>query len=263
MATEMQQKTESREQIKPKNDTILRIDNISKHFGEIRAVDEVSLTITDGEVHSIIGPNGAGKTTMFNLITGTLKPTSGDVFFKGENVSDMSLDERARLGMSRVFQSAEIFPQLTIRENARLARQAIQQSFNPFKKTNPNHTDHAERILKNMEFNESIDTKVSNLSHGDKKRLEIGMGLATEPEILLLDEPTSGVSQEDSERIIKQLDEMAQDTTVLLIEHDIDIVMSISDVITVMDSGQKISQGVPEEIQTDQKVQEAYLGGVA
>lgn len=263
MSTETSEKTDFRDQTRSEGDPILEIKNISKHFGEVRAVDDVSLRITPGEVHSIIGPNGAGKTTMFNLVTGTLRPTQGTVTFDGEDITGKSLDERARLGMSRVFQSAEIFPELTIKENMRLAMQATEQSLNPFKRKKTGHSHQAEQLLEEMTFGESLDTSVSNLSHGDKKRLEIGMALGTDPEILLLDEPTSGVSQEDSERIIDQLKRMTQDTTVILIEHDLDIVMDISETITVLDGGQRIAQGVPEEIQNDDKVKEAYLGGVA
>jgi branched-chain amino acid transport system ATP-binding protein len=263
MSSETSEKVEHQNQTETETKPILEIKNISKHFGEVRAVDGVSLAIIPGEVHSIIGPNGAGKTTMFNLVTGTLRPTQGIVKFNGKDVTDLSLDERARLGMSRVFQSAETFPELTIKENMRLAMQATEQSLNPFKQKKAEHSHEANQLLKDMKFEQDFDTRVSNLSHGNKKRLEIGMALATDPEVLLLDEPTSGVSQEDSERIITQLKRMTTDTTVILVEHDIDIVMDISETITVLDNGQRIAQGVPEEIQNDQEVREAYLGGGA
>jgi len=242
---------------------VLEVDGISKHFGDLKAVDDVSLAIPEGEVHAIIGPNGAGKTTMFNLITGSLRPTYGEVYFEGQDVTRESLDARTRMGMSRVFQSAEVFPQLSIKENVRLAAQSNNQSFNPFKSTLPEHEKQTKEILNELEFGESMSTKVSALSHGDKKRLEIGMGLATDPSCLLLDEPTSGVSQEDSERIIDQLVEMTEGITVILIEHDIEIVMDVSDRITVLDTGERIAQGPPTEIQDNEDVREAYLGGVA
>lgn len=241
----------------------MEVEGLSKHFGDLRAVDDVSLAIPEGEVHAIIGPNGAGKTTMFNLITGTLQPTYGTVHFEGEDVTGESLDARTRKGMSRVFQSAEVFPQLSIKENIRLAAQSNNQSFNPFKRTLSEHDQQAKKILDELSFTQQVNTAVSNLSHGDKKRLEIGMGLATDPSCLLLDEPTSGVSQEDSERIIDQLTEMTEGITVVLIEHDIDIVMDVSDRITVLDTGEKIAQGSPTEIQQNENVQKAYLGGVA
>jgi len=255
--------TETVETSEEAESPVLEADGLSKHFGDLKAVDDVDLSIPRGEVHAIIGPNGAGKTTMFNLITGSLRPTYGTVRFNGEDVTGKSLDARTRMGMSRVFQSAEIFPQLSIRENLRLAVQSRAQSYNPFKKTDPEHEREAERLLNKLTFDESPDTEVSNLSHGDKKRLEIGMGLGTEPSCLLLDEPTSGVSQDDSERIIDQLVELTRDITVVLIEHDIDIVMDVSDRITVLDNGERIAQGPPSEIQQNEDVQEAYLGGVA
>ena len=255
--------TETVEESDTGDSPVLEVDSLSKHFGDLKAVDDVSLAIPEGEVHAIIGPNGAGKTTMFNLITGTLQPTYGTVHFEGEDVTGTSLDARTRRGMSRVFQSAEVFPQLSIKENVRLAAQSNRQSFNPFKRPLPEHEQQAEEILEELDFEESVSTKVANLSHGDKKRLEIGMGLATDPSCLLLDEPTSGVSQEDSDRIIDQLVEMTEGITIVLIEHDIDIVMDVSDRITVLDTGEKIAQGAPTEIQQNEDVQEAYLGGVA
>jgi len=242
---------------------LLEIDGVSKHFGELKAVSEVDLSVPSGELHAIIGPNGAGKTTMFNLITGTLRPTYGTVRFDGQDVTGMSLDARTRLGMSRVFQSAEIFPDLSVRENLRLAAQAEEQSFRPFSRTLPEHERRAEEMLEDLVLDVDPDATAANLSHGDKKRLEIGMGLVTEPKCLLLDEPTSGVSEEDSERIIEQLVAMTEDITVILIEHDIDIVMGISDRITVLENGTRIAQGPPSEIRDDEQVQQAYLGGLA
>ncbi|GAD51816.1 branched-chain amino acid transport ATP-binding protein LivG [Halarchaeum acidiphilum MH1-52-1] len=240
---------------------ILEVEGLSKSFGEIKALSDVDLAIEQGEVHTIIGPNGAGKTTLFNLITGSLRPTAGSVQFKDQDVTKKSLDARTRFGLTRVFQSAEIFPDLTVKENLRLAAQSREQSLNPLSRQKEGHERDAEEMLNAIDLGVSATTNSEDLSHGDKKRLEIGMSLATKPNCLLLDEPTSGVSEKDSQRIIDQLIEMTADITVILIEHDIDIVMGVSDRITALESGQRIAQGSPEEIEDNEEVQRAYLGG--
>jgi branched-chain amino acid transport system ATP-binding protein len=162
-----------------------------------------------------------------------------------------------------VYQSAEIFPSLSVRENLRLGFQSLDQSFNPFSQRKEGSLDSAEQMLDTLDLASKADTKSANLSHGNKKRLEIGMSLATAPDCLLLDEPTSGVSEEDSQRIIEKLVELTQDITVLLIEHDIDIVLEVSDRITALENGQLIAQGTPDEIQNNEKVRRAYLGDYA
>lgn len=238
----------------------LEVENLTKHFGEIKAVSGVDLSIKKGEMHTVIGPNGAGKTTLFNLISGTLRPTKGVVRFNGEDVTDNGLSERTRKGVTRVYQSAQIFPELPVRENLRVAAQSLDRSLNPFSQQKEEHTVRAEEMLELLDMYSKADSKASSLSHGNKKRLEIGMSLATEPDCLLLDEPTSGVSEEDSQRIIEQLIGLTQDITVLLIEHDIDIVVEVSDRISALENGQLIAQGTPDEIQQNKRVQQAYLG---
>lgn len=240
---------------------ILAVEGLSKSFGEVKAVSGVNLAIEEGEVHTIIGPNGAGKTTLFNLITGAIRPTAGTVRFNGQDITGKSLDARTRLGLTRVFQSAEIFPELTVRENLRLAAQSRAQSLNPLSRTAEEHERDAGEMMDTISLSINDNKKAANLSHGNKKRLEIGMSLATEPDCLLLDEPTSGVSEEDSRQIIDQLIEVTQDITVVLIEHDIDIVLGVSDRITALENGQRIAQGTPTEIENNEAVQRAYLGG--
>ena len=243
---------------------VLKTEGLTKNFGALRAVDRVNLLVESG-VHSIIGPNGAGKTTLFNLLTGFLKPDTGKIFYSGQEITHLQPYEISQLGMARSFQITSIFPELTVFENVRLAVQSrLKAAYNfliSFKSLD-NVEERTERVLKDVGLFSEADVIAKNLSYGLQRCLDIGISLATDPKLILLDEPTSGLSQEDGNRIIHLISEIAKNIPVLVIEHNIDIVLSISDIITVLYQGGVLAEGSASEITRDQKVQEAYLGGI-
>lgn len=239
---------------------LLETRNLTRRFDSLVAVDSVELSIPRGEFHSIIGPNGAGKTTLFNMLAGTLSPSEGQIIYNGEDITQTPEHERARYGISRAFQMTQLFPDLSIRENLRLAVQGQEQTFNPFRKTDPDHLKKADRMLSEINIDAEPSHIAKHLSHGDKKKLEIGMALSVDPDLLLLDEPTSGVSQAESRPLMDFLAETSQERTVLLIEHNVDFVLEVSDRVTVLNEGAVISQGTPAEIEEDPAVQNAYMG---
>ncbi|MGZ3535451.1 MAG: ABC transporter ATP-binding protein [Thermodesulfobacteriota bacterium] len=243
---------------------VLRTEGLSKNFGALKAVDRVDLTVESG-IHSIIGPNGAGKTTLFNLLTGFLKPDTGKIFYLGKDITNLQPYEISQLGMARSFQITSIFPELTVFENVRLAVQSrLKAAYNflvSFKSLN-GVEERTEKVLKDVGLYGESDIIAKNLSYGLQRCLDIGISLATEPKLILLDEPTSGLSQEDANRIIHLISEIAKNIPVLVIEHNIDIVLSISDIITVLYQGGVLAEGSASEITNNQKVQEAYLGGI-
>lgn len=240
---------------------LLSLDGVTKTFGSFTAVDDVNLSIPAGEVHSIIGPNGAGKTTLFNMIAGSLRPTAGTIRFDGTVVTDVDQDERARRGISRAFQITQLFPDLTVHENLRLAAQSQSQRFNPLVTPDPTHAKQAREMLAQLNIQAEPASVTKNLSHGDKKKLEIGMALVSDPTLLMLDEPTSGVAEAELPVLLDFLVDAIEDLTVLLIEHDVDLVLELSDRITVLDRGAVIARGDPDAIAGDETVQQAYMGG--
>ncbi len=243
---------------------VLRTEGLTKNFGALRAVDRVTLRVESG-VHSIIGPNGAGKTTLFNLLTGFLKPDSGKIFYLGKDITDLEPYETSQLGMARSFQITSIFPELTVYENVRLAVQSrFKASYNfliSFRSLK-GVDEKTEKVLRDIGLYGEANVIAKNLSYGLQRCLDIGISLATEPRLILLDEPTSGLSQEDANRIIRLVSEISKRIPVLVIEHNIDIVLSISDIITVLYQGGVLAEGPASEITNNQKVQEAYLGGI-
>ena len=247
----------------PSNKLILKTKNLSKNFGALRAVNDVNLGIGSG-VHSIIGPNGAGKTTLFNLVTGFLKPTEGKIFYQGKEITNLAPYEISKGGMARSFQITSIFPELTVYENVRLAVQSrLKASYNfliSFK-TLKGVDEKTKNTLSLVGLLELADLKAKNLSYGLQRGLDIGISLATDPKVILLDEPTSGMDRKDTDQIIQLITDISRRMPVVLIEHNIDIVLSISNVVTVLHQGEILSEGTPSEIQKNDKVQEAYLGG--
>jgi len=243
---------------------VLRTEGLSKNFGALRAVNQVNLEIESG-VHSIIGPNGAGKTTLFNLLTGFLKPDGGKVFYLGKDITALQPYEISQLGMARSFQITSVFPELSVFENVRLAVQSrLKAAFNfliSFKSLT-GVEERAEKVLNDVGLYGEKDVIAKNLSYGLQRCLDIGISLATEPKLILLDEPTSGLSQEDANRIIHLVSAISKNIPVLVIEHNIDVVLSISDIITVLYQGGVLAEGSASEITSNQKVQEAYLGGM-
>jgi len=243
---------------------VLRTEGLSKNFGALRAVNQVNLKIESG-VHSIIGPNGAGKTTLFNLLTGFLKPDGGKVFYLGKDITALQPYEISQLGMARSFQITSVFPELSVFENVRLAVQSrLKAAFNfliSFKSLT-GVEERTEKVLNDVGLYGEKDVIAKNLSYGLQRCLDIGISLATEPKLILLDEPTSGLSQEDANRIIHLVSAISKNIPVLVIEHNIDVVLSISDVITVLYQGGILAEGSASEITSNQRVQEAYLGGM-
>ncbi|MDY6764219.1 MAG: ABC transporter ATP-binding protein [Halobacteria archaeon] len=241
--------------------------NLTRTFGELVAVDDVTLSIPEGELRAIIGPNGAGKTTLFNTVTGALPPTRGSVWFYGEEITELPEHERPHIGLARSFQSNQLFNNQTVLENVRVIVQTASQgsfSLDLFRGSRSVGREKAIELIDRVGLDAGLKTKAKNLSHGDQRRLGIAMALATDPKILLLDEPTSGMSPQATKNTASLIEEIKEQMglTVLLIEHDMDVVLSISDRITVLDRGQAIATGTPEEVRGDAKVQDAYLGGM-
>jgi len=251
-----------------KSSIVIRTVNLTKKFGELKAVDDVNLRVKRGSTHAIIGPNGAGKTTLFNLLCGVLKPTSGRIYIKDVDVTGKPPHFIASLGVGRSFQLPSLFPNLTILENVRLGVQAKfkNKSLIFWKKLDSftNITREAMRVLAMVGLWGRTTILTKNLTPSDKRKLEIALALAGDPDILLLDEPTAGVSIEELPEIVTLLKKIKKqgNKTLVLVEHKIDIVMNIADWITVMDRGQIIAEGTPRDVSEDEKVQEIYFGKV-
>jgi branched-chain amino acid transport system ATP-binding protein len=249
-------------------EAILRTDGLTKRFGELTAVDGVDLEVADGEFRSVIGPNGAGKTTTFNLITGALSPTEGTVVFDGEDVTAVSPHRRVRRGLGRSFQITNVFGGLTVRENVRLAAQSVhddelsaRESLFGDKDGFEDISDRTTEVLDQIGLRDRADELAETLAYGDQRRLEIGLVLATDPQLVMLDEPTAGMSSEETRATMDLIDEVLADRSLMLIEHDIDLVMRVSDRITVLNRGEVLATGTPEEIAENEAVRDAYLGG--
>ncbi|WP_435093598.1 ABC transporter ATP-binding protein [Halorubrum sp. N11] len=255
---------------------LLETDGLTKRFGGITAVDAVDFALEAGELCSLIGPNGAGKTTFFNLLTGVLEPSSGAIRFApaggdggpnagARDITDASPHETALAGIHRSYQITNLFPTLTVLENVRIAAQAARggdawklwrnvRSFDA-------HYEEAHGVLERIGLADKAEAVAENLSHGEKRSLEVGVALAGDPDLLLLDEPTAGVSSEGVDDVVALIEDVAADHSVMLIEHNMEVVMGISDRIAVLHRGELIADGPPESVRDDEAVQEAYLGG--
>ena len=248
-------------------ETIIETQNLTKYFGALAAVDDVSLKIEAGTLHAIIGPNGAGKTTFFNMLSGNLKPTSGKVFYKGMDLTGKPIHRMIHLGIGRSFQITNIFPNLTVHENIRLASQAMEDNNFHFLMDTAKMVRCEERtaeVIERVGLKSQSLLPARALSHGDQRKLELGMILAPDPEVLLLDEPTAGMATDQVPELITLIQEVQQSgtKTVILVEHNMNVVMSVSDKITVMHQGKVLAQGTPAEIAANHEVQTAYLGGL-
>jgi branched-chain amino acid transport system ATP-binding protein len=249
------------------DEIILRTEKLRREFGALVAVDDVSIAVKTRTLHSIIGPNGAGKTTFFNLVSGNLPPTRGRVFFKGQDITNVPLHRTAHLGMGRSFQITNIFPNLTVLENVRLAAQAMGHSNFRFWRPYDVFGDYlarAHEVMAQVGLDAVAYVPARTLPHGDQRKLELAMILAPDPELLLLDEPTAGMASEqvpDLMALIQRIQEEGQ-KTVMLVEHNMNVVMGYSDKITVMHQGAVLAEGAPGEIAANETVQTAYLGGL-
>ncbi len=249
------------------DEIILETIDLRKEFDALVAVDDVSIKIKEHSLHAIIGPNGAGKTTFFNLLSGNLEPTRGKVIFRGRNITHQPVHKTIHYGIGRSFQITNIFPNLTVFENIRLACQAMGKDNFKFYKDADSFQDINQRTQEVIELvglstQEGIYARI--LPHGDQRKLELGMILAPDPAVLLLDEPTAGMAAEQVPELISLIQTIQQsgNKTVLLVEHNMNVVMSISDTITVMHQGKVLAEGTPSEITADAEVQTAYLGGL-
>jgi branched-chain amino acid transport system ATP-binding protein len=243
-----------------------KAEHLTRSFSALKAVNDVTIEIPRGGVRTIIGPNGAGKTTFFNLLSGLLPPSAGRVWFEDRDITGLDAYQRARLGIARSFQITNIFPKLSVYENVRLAVQAVHDGkasfFLPMGKMGDLHGKTA-AILQDIGLAEIAETFAENLSHGDQRRLEIGLVLARDPQVLMLDEPLAGMSPTETHATVELIQRIAPGRTIMLVEHDIDVVMSISTTITVMQTGQILAVGTQGEIRANEAVQRAYLGGLA
>lgn len=247
-------------------DAIIETSDLSISFGGHTAVDAVSMTVPKNHFKSVIGPNGAGKTTFFNLLSGQLKPTAGRIFLKGEDITNLSSTMRTRKGIGRSFQITNVFPNLTVFENVRLAVQSqagiryrMLTHFRKYKEIETETFKWLEMVLLQLKG----DTLAKNLAHGEKRKLEIAMLLALNTEVLLLDEPTAGMSLEEVPAILEVIKKIKEEgeRTILLIEHKMDMILDLSDSVMVLYNGTLLADGTPEEMMQNETVQTAYLGG--
>lgn len=248
-------------------EALLETKQLFISFGEYHVIQNLNLKIPNGKFVSIIGPNGAGKTTLFNLLSGQLTPTQGEIFFKGKNITKLSPASRTRLGIGRSFQLTNIFPELSVLENVRIAVQSKEKEYYgilPRPSKFRFQVEKALEILKVIFLQDKQDVLAKNLAHGEKRKLEIAMLLALDPDLILLDEPTAGISIDEVPALLKVIENIKKDsnTTVILIEHKMDMVLHLSDYLIVLINGELLAEGKPEEIMKNEHVQRAYLGGM-
>lgn len=247
---------------------LLEVRGVNKRFGGLQALNDVNLSVTDGAIHAIIGPNGAGKSTLLNCFVGRLNPDSGSVMFNGKSLLGMVPHQINQAGVSRVFQTPEIFDDLTVLENVMIPALADRDGafkLSPWKRMahEKDIRDQAVDVLEDIGLGDKLDMTAASMSRGDKRRLEMSMGLVQQPKLLLLDEPTAGMSRADTNNTIDVLKHIgdSRGITMVIIEHDMHVVFSLADKISVLAQGTVIVEDVPENIKGNPKVQEAYLGG--
>jgi len=258
---------ETQTAIRGKGGPFLRLDNVSREFGTLKAVDGVSFDMTAGELRAVIGPNGAGKTTFFNLISGLLPPTSGEVFFEGETITEQAIVKRVAKGIVRTFQITEILPDLTVYENIRVGVEtAARLNAKPWISRDERVAvrRRVEELIDIVDLNGKANRVVGEMAHGDQRVVEVAVALSLSPRLLLLDEPTAGMGDHETDHMVGLIRKLhaEQGMSILFIEHDMDIVFGIAQRITVLDQGRVLAEGTPDAISSDAKVRAAYLGSI-
>jgi branched-chain amino acid transport system ATP-binding protein len=240
---------------------VLRTEGLTIRFGGLTALNNVNFEIKRGEIRAVIGPNGAGKSTFFNCVTGVLRPTSGRILFMGEEITGQPPDVISQKGIARSYQITNIMPNATTLENVRIAAQSRRHGWSMFKHYTAfqDIIDKAEAVLDAVGLRAKADELAANLSHGEQRNLEIGIALATEPQLLCLDEPTAGMSTGETQDTVALVRRIAKDLTILIVEHDMQVVMGLADRITVLHYGEILAEGKPAEIQENPRVLEVYL----
>ncbi len=246
---------------------LLHVDNLVKRFGGLAATDHATLQVKRGEIHALIGPNGAGKTTLIHQISGALVPDEGRIVFDGADLTHTAMHQRVRQGLVRSYQITSVFTRLTVQDNLALAIQAgnsqvVETSFKFWRAARSEHARYARavEVAERVGLQAQLMQPAGALSHGEQRQLEVGLALATSPKLMLLDEPMAGMGPDESERMVQLLQSLRGDTTLLLVEHDMDAVFRLADTISVLVSGQVIACGTAEQIKNDAAVKRAYLG---
>ena len=243
---------------------MLEIQNLCKSFGALKASDNVSLSVDQGTIHALIGPNGAGKTTLISQLSGYMQPNSGMITFDGQDLLTVPAHKRPHAGLVRSFQITSVFPELTVLDNICLVLQSMRghaHSIIRMASSDYSEQKEAKEILSRVGLNDKAYSLTGNLAHGQKRQVAIAMALATKPKLLLLDEPMAGIGTEESIQIMDLLNVLRKSVTMLLVEHDMDVVFSLADKVSVMVYGRVVASDTPENIRNNQDVQEAYLGG--
>ena len=242
-------------------DAILRTDGLTVRFGGLTALNNVCVAIGRGEIRAIIGPNGAGKSTFFNCLTGVLPPTAGRIVFEGEDIAGLPPHRISRKAIARSYHITNILPGSTVLENVRIAVQSRHHAWSLARhyRAYRDVTDRARAVLEAIGLRDETDELAANLSHGSQRNLEIGIALATEPKLLCLDEPTAGMSVAETHATVELIRRIAKDLTILIVEHDMEVVMGLAETISVFHYGEVLAEGTPAEIQANPRVQEVYL----
>jgi branched-chain amino acid transport system ATP-binding protein len=244
------------------SEPVLQTENLTKRFGGLTAIDNLSISLSPGRIHAIIGPNGAGKTTFFNLVTGLLGPSSGRIFFRGRDITGCRPYVISRMGIKRTLQVKSVFPDLNVADNLWITRQARNRFLNPFRAAASDKETgmRVEQTLEQIGLSALAERPAGTLSYGDVAMLEIGMALISEPSLLLLDEPTCGMSPAETSRAVAKIRDLARNIDIVIIEHDMDVVFGLAEDITVFAQGAILASGNPAAIIDDERVREAYLG---
>ena len=240
---------------------VLRTERLTVRFGGLTALNGVDFEVARGEIRAIIGPNGAGKSTFFNCLTGVIRPTSGRILFNGQNITGLPPNQISQKGIARSYQITNILPNATTLENVRIAAQSRRHAWSMFTHHGdfPDLIDKARTVLASVGLAGKEEELAANLSHGEQRNLEIGIALATEPQLLCLDEPTAGMSAAETHDTVQLVQSIAKDLTILIVEHDMPVVMGLAHRITVLHYGEILAEGTPAEVQQNPKVQEVYL----